>query len=301
MEAAKVLRQLWRHRLSVAVGMLLALMLGVVMAYKVTPGFPPQLESRQYKVGIASAEMLIDSPSSQVADLGGGQAAVDVNALTTRARLLANLMATSPLKDQIARRAGIPARSLIASVPSIGLALEPKPLDNSNTSNPRANKLKVSFNEELPIITAEAQAATPQTAARISGAAVDQLGAYLKSVAASDEVPNARKLVISPLGPPRSAIVIRGPRRLFAIAAFIFVFGLWCTGLVIFSRLANQWRLAAAEEDLGPDPPAVTARRQPVSYSPAAPEPSSSEAPPVRDLLQRPEPPERPQHRGMVA
>lgn len=315
MDAVAILRLLWRRRLVVALGLVLAVACGIVMAYKVTPGLPPSFESRQYEVGIASAEVLVDSPSSQVADLGGGQAGIDVNGLTSRARLLANLMATSPLKDQIARRAGIAEASLITSVPTTGPALEPKPLDDKRrASHPRANKLTVTFNEELPIIAAEAQASTPQLAARISTAAVEELVAFRKTVAAADQVPDARQLVISPLGPARSATVSRGPRRLFAIVAFVFVLGLWCAGLVIVSRLARDWRRAAAEEQGGePDRPATVHRSTaPVDPSPPDPQRAGARArapvskpAPVRALSDRSadlsERPERPQRRGMVA
>jgi hypothetical protein len=314
MEAVAILRQLWSRRLLVAVGLALALVIGIVMVYRVTVGFPPRFESRQYKVGIASAEVLVDSPSSQVVDLSGGKVATDVNALTGRARLLANLMATSPLKDQIARRAGIDPRTLVASVPTLnGPAPAPSPL-TTDAKSPRANILTVSFNEELPIITAAAQAPNPTTAARISSAAVGELGVYLTSVAANQKVPDASKLVISPLGPARSAAVVRGPGRILAVIALVVFFALWCVGIVLCSRLARDWRQAAAAEELGdPGAPGSGARApQPVSpmperYGTGAPDPPPAhagalwDAPAVQKLPDLPERPERPQHRGMVA
>lgn len=261
MEAAKILRQLWHYRLSVTIGMALALVVGISIAYKVTLGFPPTFESRQYNVGIASAEVLVDSPSSQVADLGGGRLRTNVDALTGRARLLANLMAASPLKDQIARSAGVDPRTFVASAPSIGPSQEPSTLEPAPTGR-RANVLTVYFNETLPIITADGQAASEEVAARISSAAVAELGSYLKSVAALDKVPDARQLVIDPLGPARFGTAQRGPRKLLAILAFVLVLALWCTGLVLTARLARSWHLAAAEEEGAAEPadaPVVTA------------------------------------------
>lgn len=250
MEVVSVLRLLWRQRLLVALGLLAALMVGIVMAYRVTPAFPPRIESRQYHVGIASASLLVDSPSSQVADLSGGQVGIDVSGLSSRARLLANLMATSPLKDQIARRAGISPASLVASVPVTGSAAEPVPL-SAQEENKRPNQLKITFNEELPIITADAQAATPELAARIASAAPEELVVFLRSVAASDRVPDVRQLVVSRLGEARSALVSRGPRRLFALIGLVSVFGLWCAGIVVVSRLACVWRQAASDDRQG--------------------------------------------------
>jgi hypothetical protein len=317
MEAVAILRQLWRRRLLVAVGLALALVIGIVMVYRVTLGFPPRFESRQYKVGIASAEVLVDSPSSQVVDLSGGKVATDVNTLTGRARLLANLMATSPLKDQIARRAGIDPRSLTASVPTLnGPAPAPSPL-TSGTKSPRANILTVSFQEELPIITAAGQASNPETAARISSAAVSELGVYLTSVAANQKVPYASQLVISRLGPARSATVVRGPGRNLSVVAALVFFALWCAGIVVGSRLARDWRQAAADEELDDSGEPGSGAREPQPASPwperygtAAPDPPPAhasalwEAPAVQklpDLPDLPERPERPQRRGMVA
>jgi hypothetical protein len=246
MDAVTVLRLLWRQRLLLAVGMGLAVVVGIVMAYNVT-GFPPKFANRQYEVGIASAEMLVDSQSSQVADLGGGQALTDVTGLAGRAQLLANLMAISPLKERIARRAGVNPRRLVASAPSVDLPKTKNALDATSDGR-TSTTLTIGFNEVLPIITANAQAPTPEIAARISTAAVDELKIYLKTLAATDKVPDARQLVISPLGPARFATVARGPRRLFAMLAAIFVFGLWSVGLVFGTRLARSWRRAAAEE-----------------------------------------------------
>jgi hypothetical protein len=304
MGAVAILRQLWRRRLLVSVGVAFALIVGTVMVYRVNLGLPPTFESRQYDVGVASAELLVDSPSSQVVDLSGGRVATDVNALSGRARLLANLMVTSPLKDQIARRAGINPRTFTASVPTLnGPAPPPSPLAPGKTS-PWANSLTVSFNEELPIITAVSQAATPDSAARISTAAVAQLGTYLKSVAAIQRVPYANQLVISPLGRARSGLVQHGPSRIFALAAVILLVAVWCAGIVLLSRLARDWRQAAADEQLAEhdekpagSPPAGTGEGRPVvdvsSPSPviARERVDVAQARELPDRLERPEHP----------
>ncbi|HEV7883583.1 MAG TPA: hypothetical protein VGO81_08430 [Solirubrobacteraceae bacterium] len=262
MEAVKILRLLWRHRLFVAVGVALALVVGISIAYKVTLGLPPTFESRQYTVGVASAEVLVDSPSSQVADLGGGRVRTDVVALTARARLLANLMAASPLKDEIARSARVDPRTFVASAPSLDPSEKPSTLEVPPTG-PKANVLTVYFNETLPIITADAQAPDENVAARISSAAVAELGTYLKSVAVLDKVPDARKLVVDPLGAARFGTVQRGARKLYAVLAFMLVLMLWCGAIVLIARLARGWHQAAAEEEQDGDPAGPPAESPP--------------------------------------
>lgn len=304
MDAVTVLRLLWRQRLLLAVGIGLAVLVGIVMAYKVS-GMPPEFQSRQYEVGIASAEMLVDSPKSQVADLGGGQALTDVGGLASRARLLANLMAISPLKERIARRAGVNPRRLIATAPSVDVPKTKNALDAS-ADGQKATTLTINFNEVLPIITANAQGPTPEVAARISTAAVEELKAYLKTVAATDKVPDARQLVISPLGPARFATVARGPRRLFAILAAVFIFGLWCAGLVFGTRLSRSWREADAEEQRnaraasqpawGTNPHARRGGADLAELPPATSQ-RALNAPELVEVPELPERPERPESR----
>ena len=108
MEAITILRELWRLRYLVFLGAILALAIALMTAYRISLA-PPKLESRQYHVGVASARVLVDTPDSQVVDLNPKGA----DALSSRASLLANLMASSPVKTIIARdagRAGQPAR-----------------------------------------------------------------------------------------------------------------------------------------------------------------------------------------------
>lgn len=305
MDAVAVLRQLWHHRLFVAVGTALALIVAILISYKITIGFPPSFESRQYQVGIASAEVLVDSPSSQVADLGGGNVRTDVTALTSRARLLANLMAASPLKDQIARRARIDPRTFVATAPSIEPSQKPTTLEAAPASQ-RTNVLTVYFNETLPIITADAQAPTEAVAARISSAAVAELGGYLKSVAALDKVPDARQLVVDPLGAARFGTVQRGPSTNMAVLAFVLILALWCSGIILVAKLVRGWRQAAElEQDDAPAAPSeVTAPwfpEPPGTHAAPTAEPPSQARGRIREVPDLPELPERPARRNKVA
>jgi hypothetical protein len=244
-ELVSVLRLLWRARLLVAVGMALAVLVGMTLTYHVTLGAPPTLESRGHSVGIASAQVLVDSKSSQTVDLGEDPVLIDIAGLIARARLLANLIATSPLRDEIARRAGIDPASFLATAPSIGFDSPSPAAASSTTAQP--NVMNVTFNESLPIVTINAEAADEATAARISSAAASELGRYLDSLVALDEVPDAHRLVVKQLGAPAHLTMRRGPRRLIAAIGFAFVFGLWCTGVVAVSRLRRGFREAAAD------------------------------------------------------
>ena len=252
-----VLRELWRRRFVVGIGIAYALLVVVLMTYRVSFGIPPKIESRQYTAGIAASDVLVDSPNSQIVDVGGGSAdvegaTIDLGGLSTRARLLANLMSSSPLKDRIARAAGIRADHLIVIAPT-GDDLTPQPTGSSTTVKVKmgdrdATVLGLFVDETLPILTMRVQAPAPETAELLATSAVKELREYLKSVASADKVPDARQLVIEPLGPATSAPVVKGPRRLFAILAGLFVIVLWCLATVFIPRFARTWRDAARAE-----------------------------------------------------
>jgi hypothetical protein len=290
--AITVLRELWRRRYSVGVGIAYALLVMILMTFRVTLGFPPKIESRQYNAGIAASDVLIDSPNSQVVDVGGGTtdvegATIDLNGLSTRARLLANLMSNSPLKDRVAKAAGISSSKLLVIAPTSADGTQPATPDSPSVKvkigDRDANVLALFVDETLPILTMRVQAPDSATAKQLATSAVSQLRVYLKTVASADQVPDARQLVISPLGPATSATVVKGPRRLFAILAGLLVLALWCAITVMFPRLVRTWqdaaRAEAAEAERQEPAPKAEPDADLVPWEASAP---SAPSPPVR-------------------
>ena len=80
--------------------------------------FPPK--SQSYDVGVATAQVLVDTPQSQVVgdsssiSPGGSQT---LGTLGTQANLLADLMVEGTIKADIAQRAGLSPPSWLASAP----------------------------------------------------------------------------------------------------------------------------------------------------------------------------------------
>ena len=251
MAAIGMFRDLFRHRRVVIVGVLLAITAMVLMVYRISPGLPPSFESRQYEVGIASGAVLIDSQSSQAVDLGTGEVKVDVGSLSSRAKLLANLLVTRPLRDEIAMKAGVHPDRLIAELSSTTEPGAPPPEASEVTvqaDDPAANIIRLQTSDTVPIITVNAQAPAEQTAARLAASTIARLQAYLDLVAADNKVPDVRKLVMRQLGEPTSAVAPRGPSKRQAVMVFIVLLVLWCGGVLILARLAKAWWQAAAYE-----------------------------------------------------
>src|ERR1700684_3118092 len=106
METVRRLRDLWRHRRYVAGVCVVALLAGMLVTYQ--PSFPPK--SKGYDVGVATAQVLVDTPRSQVVGASSAvtsQGGVVLGTLATQANLLADLMAEGPIKADIAQRAGL--------------------------------------------------------------------------------------------------------------------------------------------------------------------------------------------------
>ena len=249
MAAIGILRELWRLRRVVRVGIVLAILGALLVSYHVSLGVPPQLESRQYVAGVAEAQVLVDSPQSQVVDLGGGEsedeeesAQIDLLGLTTRARLLASLMSSSPLKDNVASAAGIRADKLIVVGPA-GEETAPRATTGTTVGpgDRQANVITLYVDETLPIIVIQVEAPEAATAGRLAGAAVDELPIYLDSVAAEEQVPDARQLVIEPLGPATAREIAKGPGQLVAIFVAILILGAWCTAAILIRRMVDRW------------------------------------------------------------
>jgi hypothetical protein len=247
MELVGMLRMLWRQRLLVAVAALIAVLGGLAVAYRIS--FPPKLESRQYKVGIGTLTALVDTPSSQIVDLGGKTGA-DIGTLAARAQLLASLMTSSPIKDEIASRAGVAPDRLIAVSPAAAAPGAPASSGTSvKLSDPKAIILTARIpnleSGDVPIIAVSTQAPDTAVAARLANESIAVLQAHLKTVAGIDRVPDARRVVVRQLGQAQSETVSRGPARLMAVAAAIFIFGFGCAAILGAFALVSGWRKAA--------------------------------------------------------
>lgn len=227
-----------------ALGVPVAACLGLLAIFQVSPGVPPQLSSRQYDIGLASTKVFVDSPTSQISNVGAETAAIgsanDIRGLMTRAQLLASLMSTGPLKERISARSGVAPDVLTVLAPTgFGTA-------GSQTSPPgdarRISVLDLSVDEKLPVINMSARAPDSATAKRIAGAAVETLREHVDTAARTGHVPAEKRLVVAPITPLSAETIVVGPRKLYGVAAFLFVLTVWVTTIVMLPRLAEYWR-----------------------------------------------------------
>jgi hypothetical protein len=259
MPVVSVLRELLRHKIPTAIAAVVAIACGVMVMYHL-----PSFQSRPYQVGVGSASALVDSPSSQVVDLGG---AGDVGTLTSRATLLSSLMTVSPIKDEIAKSVGLTPKQLVTpggdssqsnAVKTPGVPTPPK--------GPRAFLLSVTVPEVttgmIPVIIVTTQAPTAEQAGALANNAIKVLQSHLTSVAGAQAVPQKERLVVKQLGPASSATETKGPSVVIAVLAAILVFALGVGSILTSTWLARTWRIAA-EHDRNPRPESVPATALP--------------------------------------
>ena len=203
--------------------MLVALFAAAALEYRV--GFPPK--SRKFDVNSATARLLVDTPSSQIVAVS--PTAMDV--LTARANLLASLMVDGVVKTAIAQRAGLPPGQIAGvalSAPDLTPSAPPAPGGYVLTTN----VLTDTQGTQLPIIEIDTQAPDAAGAARLANAAVVGLQDYLGSQAASQAVPQARRLRVTGLGAAQASEVARGPRVLMAAGLAVFIFVAGCAAIL---------------------------------------------------------------------
>jgi hypothetical protein len=244
MEFVAALRLLWRHRLLVALMAVVGVLVALSLGYRI--GFPPKLESRHYNVGVGSITALVDTPNSQVVDLGGDTGS-DIATLSARAGLLASLIASSPIKDQIAAQVGIDTDKLITASadPTTGDSGAVTVKDDQHAYILKSAIANVDSGQ-IPIISVRTQAPSAADAEKLANASIDQLKAHIEQLAGSDNVPERRRVVVRELGPARAAVVSRGSSPFIGLIFGVLVFLLGCAAIVGFSALVRGWR--AAEE-----------------------------------------------------
>jgi hypothetical protein len=244
MDLIPILKTLSRHRRLVIVAGLLALAIGVEMGYSISLS-PPGLKTRQYQVGVASTNVLVDTSDSTVADLNppGGDSLVGGD-LSARATLLASLMATPPLQQMIARNAQVPVDKLTVVPPAGAAILVPTPLATAAATADPATSYSLTLNTgtPVPIISIAAQAPDAAQASRLAAGAVTALKQYLATLVASQKISPTKRPVITALGGPQAREATKGPRKLYSIVAILVTFVVFCALIVLGDGFVRAWR-----------------------------------------------------------
>lgn len=245
MELLSVLALLRRHAVAVALGAVAAVLvaLGGLGALPVGSSGPGEERS-----AVAEARLLVDDPSSLVANLRS-----PTSSITTQATLLAALLANDRNSAAIAREAGVPVGML--DVPGAALVEQsiPTPLAAKTSvaaATGRGPYVVIARAEPtLPIVSVAATAPDVPAARRLAEAAAAALAQL--SVARAPEPASA--LDVTALGPVRAQEVVdAGPSPLMAIAAALAAFVACVATVAVASGMVRSvWGRRRAARDAG--------------------------------------------------
>jgi hypothetical protein len=245
MRLGRHLRELWDYKVGVAIVVVVAL-LAAGRTYA-GPGFP----SGPPDTARAATHVFVDTPQSSIVDLR--QDTYDLEGLTSRALLVGNAMASLPVREQIADRAGVPAAAIMMNTPldaqypqstSAGAGSPATDL----VAAPSEYQLDIQANKTVPVIDIGTEAPTGVAAVRLANAAADGLAAYLRTAATADATPENSQIKLVQLGRAQVVPVRVGAGFGVALFVFAFVFALASATVLFLARVRRGW--AAADDRL---------------------------------------------------
>jgi capsular polysaccharide biosynthesis protein len=244
MEPVQVIRQLWSRKVLVSIVVVVAIFAAILSAYRVSVS-PPGLHSRALTVGAASSQILIDSPKSALVD---GASLGTFEALSTRAKIYGEYLSSLAAREQIAKIAGVPARSISSAGPFSPATGQFN--YESQSSEDRANeilqegaqsRLVFTGQEGVPILTVDAQAATAARAVDLANASFTTLKHYVNNLSADGEDVK-RGVTVRELGAPEGGTIGAGNDVVLMALAFLAVLILGCAAILVVPRFIQRWK-----------------------------------------------------------
>jgi hypothetical protein len=240
-----------------AISLVVALFAAIASVTKVSV-FPPSLEKRDLQRGAATARILVDLPKQE----RGHVSAPEFEAMSKRASLVANLLASPPVLHRIADALGVSVDEVTAATEiteGVPLALvEPNEEKRANEIlvSHDGFRLDIQANPTLPIIDVYAQAPTPAEAAELADAVAPAGNEYTEVLADRDNFPTDNRVQLKQLGAAQSAAISpTAPIEIFAltfIVIFGVAFGLLCGAAAVrrgWMRGGSPPRLVAARAE----------------------------------------------------
>ena len=214
MELVFLLRRLWRRRLAVAIGLVVA----AGAAFVLGGGF-------SQVVGVASTRLAITTEQTVEQSLAPSASSSAVTP-PDHAPWVADLLATSTAKGEIARAAGLPVDQLAVVDENLNqlVVATPLPTAVSQGSPGLAARYALVVNPDtsgLPVAELDAQAPDRASANRLLVAATQ----VLTNVASGGD---GSGLVVTVISPPTVKQVVHGPRKLMKVITVVIVFLVWC-------------------------------------------------------------------------
>jgi hypothetical protein len=254
MQLGRHLRELWQLRIGLVVSLLLALFAALWSVGKVGL-FPPSVTPRKLEIAAASTRVLVDTPKSAVLDLS--VSTYDFTAYTNRSLLVGNIMASTPVRRYIARRARVPADILQVAGPVTPdfprqLASSGEKHSSDILKSPDEYRLSVQANPTVPVVDVYAEAPTAEAAQLLANGAVDGMKDYLRDLGSAQSIAPDEQVHLEQLGRAKGGVLDPGISTKVALLTFLLVFGASSVAVLALVRVHEGWVLEAKREPLPP-------------------------------------------------
>jgi hypothetical protein len=258
MALGRYMRELWSHKIGLGLTLFFALLAMTAVLYKVSL-LPPAIESRSLGLSAASTQVIVDTPESILTDRR--QNTYSLVSQTNRALLLGDVMASIPVREHIAERAGIdPAQLAVAGPvtpeePRVIADTGKQPKTTDILKSPEEYRISIQANPTVPILDIATEAPSPEAAAKLADAAVGGLRDYVGDISTAARTPEKAEIVIRQLGHATGTSVNSGAKPEFALLAFLFVFLAGSAITLYAARVRRGW--GSADERPRPRPTSV--------------------------------------------
>lgn len=236
-----------------------ALVVGIVAAllsvYQVTL-LPLRVHARDWEIGAASTTLLVDTPQSEILNLHA--TADDFGSLQARAALIGNLMATDPVKSEIARLMGIAPSQIQATSPVTANVPQTfiEPGRGASASDLLASadhyKLQLQVDPSVPVLHVYAQAPSGPAAVALANDSVKGLELYLGSLSTRQGLDPAQHVALTQLGGAYGGVINGGVSKEIALLVFVTAFAGVLFAAALMRRFMIGFRLGPSEMPAAP-------------------------------------------------
>lgn len=239
---------LGQMRRGVAVAFVFALLVTIWSLYDIRLS-PPSLQARTMTMATATTQLLVDTPKSTMLDLS--QDTYDFTSLRNRAILLGSLVASSPVRDDIGRRVGLPGGVIEVAAPRtpeqpravVGAGADKKTTDIFKSN--KQYRLSIQADPTVPVLDIYAESPRADLSAALANATVDSLKSYLNGVARHDGTPPREQASLRQLGRATGAVINGGISKQAGLLVFLLSFAAGCGAAAFLTKVRKEWRSAA--------------------------------------------------------
>jgi hypothetical protein len=219
---------------------------------------PPKVQPRHMQVGAASTHVLLDAPTSLIIDQD--LRTTNFDALTARATLYSEVIATPTLREMIGRRIGVPADQIAAISRLTGIVQremrEPDAEQRANQirMEKAPYRLDIQADPDGPVISIYAQAPSAARAMDLANASVASLKDYLETNAKATGAKQGRRVIVTQLGSARGGVVNHKSVPEIVFLTFALAFALALAVLLGGAGVRRGWVAAGRSEAQAPVP-----------------------------------------------